>query len=408
MNPDLLEAHLEDPFRGYLQRMLRAPGQRRTLDLAVDAAVVLVAGTLSALAAWGASDPVGAQVAGPTWLVALIPFLWALPLWWRRSRPLLAWSVVMAALVVQALVSGNSPEGLELIFVFSVGMYSVGAYSTRPRAFAGLGIAALGYAVYALENHDIQTGQAGQLWAGAFFAVELLACWLIGIVVRELRERRAEAARRRDLELATDRALADERARLARELHDIVSHNLSVVVVQAAGARAQGHTADDTLAKIERSGRESLVEMRRLLGVLRHDDPAAPGPQPRLDDVEKLAARVRDAGIGVDVVVSGDRSLLSPALELTAYRVVQEALANVVRHAGPGSRAQVTVDATRERVQIRVVDDGQGAADSPDAGGQGLRGMKERVTLMGGELRTGPLAEGGFEVSVELPTGADS
>lgn len=388
--------------------MLRARGRRRTRDLAVDVAVVLVAGTLSAVAVWDASNPVGAQVAGPTWLVALMPFLWALPLWWRRSRPLLAWSVIMAALVLQSLVSGNSPEGLELIFVFSVGTYSVGAYSTRPRALAGLGIAGLGYAVYALENHDIQTREAGQLWAGAFFALELLACWLIGIVVRELRGRRADAARRRELELANDRALADERARLARELHDIVSHNLSVVVVQAAGARAQGHTADDTLAKIERSGRESLVEMRRLLGVLRHDDPEGAEPQPRLDDVEHLAARVQDAGIEVEVVISGARALLTPALELTAYRVVQEALANVVRHSGPGSHCEVTVDVSRQRALVRVVDDGRGVADAPDTGGQGLRGMRERVTLMGGELRAGPLAEGGFEVCVELPTGPDS
>lgn len=383
-------------------------GHRPALAGAVDLAVVLVAGVLTAVAVWISPNPVGVAVAGPVWLVSALPFVWAVPLWWRRSRPVLVWAVIMAALAVQSVVTGNSPEGLEVIFVVSVAMYSVGAYSSRPHALVGLAIGVLGYAVYALENHDIRSGRAGDLWAGAFFAVALLACWLLGVVVRELRERRAEAAREQERGLVTERALADERARLARDLHDIVSHNLSVVVVQAAGARAQGHPDDATLAKIESSGRESLVEMRRLLGVLRsQDETPVPAPQPRLDHVLALAERAQDAGVAVEVARGGDSVTLPPAVELTAYRVVQEALANVVRHAGPGARAWVTIEVRRERVLVRIVDDGRGAADPlVDTGGHGLLGMRERVTLMGGQLRTGHLADGGFEVCAELPTEA--
>ena len=257
---------------------------------------------LTATAVWASSNPVGTQVARPVWLVSALPFLWAVPLWWRRSRPVLVWTVIMAALILQSLVTGNSPEGFELIFVFSVGMYSVGAYSPRPLAWVGLLVAAVGYGVYGLSNHDIRSGRAGELWAGAFFAVELLACWLAGVVVRELRERRDATIRRQEREQVTRLAVAEERARLARDLHDIVSHNLSVVVVQAAGARAQGHSDDETLAKIENSGRESLVEMRRLLGVLRsQDDRPVEPPQPRLDDVAALAEKARDAGIAVEI-----------------------------------------------------------------------------------------------------------
>jgi signal transduction histidine kinase len=182
--------------------------------------------------------------------------------------------------------------------------------------------------------------------------------------------------------------------------------------VQAAGARAQGHPDDATLAKIESSGRESLVEMRRLLGVLRSQGgDVMAAPQPRLDDVAALADKARDAGVIVEIDRHGAATGLPPAVELTAYRIVQEALANVVRHAGPGARARVTLEVGRELVVVRVTDDGDGAAQdatataAEDTGGHGLLGMRERVTLMGGQLRTGPLADGGFEVCAELPTG---
>src|SRR5581483_8289299 len=212
------------------------------------------------------------SVAGPKWLTAALPLLWALPLAFRRSRPLLATVLVVGGIVLQALASGNSAEGIELILAAGVTAYSVAAYSDRRGGLLGLAAFVVGYGIYALEDRNIRSGRTSELWAGAFFGVGLLAAWLIGIFVRSGRERTALQALAAEHEQAATVAAAEERARLARELHDIVSHNLSVVVLQAGGARAQGeHTSASALEKIEQSSREALVEMRRLLGVLRQD-----------------------------------------------------------------------------------------------------------------------------------------
>ena len=380
------------------------------MDRIVDGAVVLAAGLLTAIVVWFPASPVGTGVAGPSWLIWALPFLWSVPLWWRRRHPVLVLGVVVGVLATQSLVSADSPEGYELILVFSVAIYSAGAYATLTRAMVGLALAVLGFTIYGSANHDLASGQPGQLWAGAFFAIELLACWLAGAVVRQMRERRAQIAREKASERLAQQAIADERARLARDLHDIVSHNLSVVVVQAAGARAQGHSDEATLAKIENSGRESLVEMRRLLGVLRSQDGmSGTESTPRLTDIDALAERARDAGLSVDVDRPEDATGLSAATELTTYRVVQEALANAVRHAGPGSRVVVTVQVAADVIRVSVIDDGHGAGTVPaEPGGHGLLGMMERVTLMGGRLHSGHTSDGGYELRVELPTGRTS
>jgi signal transduction histidine kinase len=317
-----------------------------------------------------------------------------------------AWIVIMGALVVQAVVTADSPEGLEVIFAVGAGCYAVAAYTQRWRAVAGLAIALAGYGVYAGENRDIRSGRTSDLWAGAFFGIGLLACWLVGRLVRELRDRRTLTRRTQQREAEADRAVADERARLARELHDIVSHKLSVVVVQAAGARAQGGPESATLEKIERSGRESLVEMRRLLGVLRADDADATlVPQPGIGDLTSLVEHVRDAGVPVELTVHGACGSLPVAIELSVYRIVQEALTNVVRHAG-AAHATVTVCASAESVQVDVVDDGSGVGAVGVDGGHGLIGMRERVALLHGELHTGARPGGGFQVSATLPISA--
>jgi signal transduction histidine kinase len=371
----------------------------------LDAGIAAVAVVLVAITILGA-DVVGAPIAGPTWLVAAFPFLLGLPLLWRRIRPLEAWIVIMGALVVQAVVTADSPEGLEVIFAVGAGCYAVAAYTQRWRAVAGLAIALAGYGVYAGENRDIRSGRTSDLWAGAFFGIGLLACWLVGRLVRELRDRRTLTRRTQQREAEADRAVADERARLARELHDIVSHKLSVVVVQAAGARAQGGPESATLEKIERSGRESLVEMRRLLGVLRADDADATlVPQPGIGDLTSLVEHVRDAGVPVELTVHGACGSLPVAIELSVYRIVQEALTNVVRHAG-AAHATVTVCASAESVQVDVVDDGSGVGAVGVDGGHGLIGMRERVALLHGELHTGARPGGGFQVSATLPISA--
>lgn len=376
---------------------------RHLSSRALDFALAAVGFVLVAISVWMHPNPIGDTIAGPRWFVGCLPLVFAVPLIWRRSRALLVWSVMMAGVVAQALVTGNSPEGLEMIFTVAVGSYSVAAYAPRRQGVAGLAVALVGYSVYSLENHDIRTGKASELWAGAFFAAGIVACWLIGTLVRQRRERTALAERAQQVEQESRLAVADERARLARELHDVVSHNLSVVVLQAAGARAEGNADAETLAKIERSGRESLVEMRRLLGVLRPDkEQPALSPQPGIAQLDALVANVRSAGLPVELSVEGDRQGISAALDLTIYRIVQEGLTNALKHAR-ASRAWVSVRCHTDAVRIDISDDGVGATAPSSGEGHGLLGIRERVSLFGGDLNVGAHPNGGFLVSARLP-----
>jgi signal transduction histidine kinase len=353
------------------------------------------------------SDP-EVYVAGPRWLTVPLPLLIALPFLWRRSRPLLMTVLVVSGIALQGIVSGHTPEGYELIAIWIVMPYSVAAFSERRGALSGLAVILAGFAVYAATNDDITHGGAGEQWAGGFFLLVAVGAWLAGLVVRGRRESVVLAERARVLEEEAEAAGAQERARMARELHDIVSHNLSVVVVQAAGARAQaerGGGDQSTLEKIERSGREALVEMRRLLGVLREDDGADPAlaPSPGLGQLPALADGIRAAGVAVELDVACGE--LPPALDLSAYRIVQEALTNTLKHAGPGAHARVVLRRDAEAVTIAVDDDGTGGTPQR-TGGHGLVGMRERVALLGGELRAGPGAAGGFAVRARLPLAA--
>ncbi len=387
---------------------------RATRAKVLDALVFVVGLALAVSASWFRSNTVGTPVTGPLWLRVAFPLLLAGPLLWRRRAPLAAYAVTVSTLVVQGLVTVDSPEGLQIIYCVGVTTFSVGAHPDRRRAWAGLGVGLAAFVVYAGTNHDIRSGQSGQLWSGAFFAVALVAAWLAGVYVANRRRERADAERRQALEAETRRAVTEERSRLARELHDVVAHNLSVVVLQAAGARAQGgDAADEALEKIERSGRESLVEMRRLLGILR-DETESAGllPQPGIVDLDDLVRRVRAAGLDVDVAVRDPRGQaprlaeldlegLSPALQLSVYRIVQESLTNVLKHGG-GARARVTLAIDADAVVVDVVDDGAGAS-SPTEGGNGIIGMRERVAVFAGTLDAGPAATGGFAVHAVLP-----
>jgi signal transduction histidine kinase len=373
-----------------------------------DVALVVFIAVMTWVNVFGPPGDPELYVAGPRWLTVPLPLLIALPFLWRRSRPLLMTVLVVSGIALQGIVSGHTPEGYQLIAVWIVMPYSVAAFSERKGALIGLAVLLAGFAVYAATNDDITHGGAGEQWAGAFFLVLAVGAWLVGLVVRARRESAALTARARALEDEAQAAGANERARMARELHDIVSHNLSVVVVQAAGARAQAERrgADPgSLEKIERSGREALVEMRRLLGVLREDDGGDPAlaPQPGVGQLPALADGIRAAGVAVELDV--DCGELPPALDLSAYRIVQEALTNTLKHAGPGAHARVVLRRDAEAVTIEVDDDGTGAAP-PRAGGHGLVGMRERVALLGGDLRAGPGAGGGFAVRARLPLAA--
>jgi signal transduction histidine kinase len=226
----------------------------------------------------------------------------------------------------------------------------------------------------------------------------------------ELRAADAEEHRRREAE----QAVAAERLRIARELHDVVAHAMSVVAVQSGVAahviEQRPDEARTMLQNINATSREALNEMRRMLGVLRADDDATAelAPAPTLADLRSLLASVEGTGAAIELDVTGDPATLSPALDLTAFRIVQEALTNVVKHAGP-ARVVVRLRYQSDQLEIEVDDDGRGAASAlHDAGaGHGLVGMRERVDLYGGSLTAGPQPGGGFRVRATLPYGAD-
>jgi signal transduction histidine kinase len=247
----------------------------------------------------------------------------------------------------------------------------------------------------------------------AFNGLALITAWILGDSARAHRLYAAELERRaarleQERAVQARRAVAEERARIARELHDVVAHHVSMMVVQAeAGpvvvasdpARAAG--AFDSIAG---TGRQALVEMRRLLGVLRSDGEAAPSlaPQPGLAQVPTLVEQVRRAGLPVELVVEGEPGPLPPGVDLSAYRIVQEALTNTVKHAG-SARARVLVRYGEHDLELEVLDDGAASRGAAAPGGQGLVGMHERAHLFGGELRAGPRPEGGYAVAARLP-----
>jgi signal transduction histidine kinase len=381
-----------------------------------DAGQAIAGIALTALAAVGHAGPIGTPIAGPPWLRAVLPLLFGAPLALRRRAPLLTWTMLWAALTLQAAITRNAPAGLELLFVLCIGSYSLAAHASLRRALAGLAVMAPGAAVYILASHQMGSGilairgtGAGP-WhsSGLFFVGEILACWLFGVFVRARRHAAALAWHNAALQQQAEQAIADERARIARELHDIVAHHLSVMVLQAAGARAAGSPAAATLEKIEHSGRQALTEMGRLLGIL-HEPREETGltPQPGIAELAALAGGVRASGLPVQLVIDGDPATVPAAVSVSAYRIVQEALTNVLKHAG-SAHAEVVVSCTRDAVTIEVTDDGAGIADSTGQPGRhGLAGMRERTAIFGGELAAGPRPCGGFAVRARLPLGSE-
>jgi signal transduction histidine kinase len=334
-----------------------------------------------------------------------------LPLAWRRRAPLAVIGIFVAAGVVNEALDGSLfsfPAGdradeippFATLVTGVIAFYSLGAHSGAGDARTGLalGLAGLWATVFV----------SGQVDFGSFFFSSALALipWLIG---RNLRARAMRlAAAEREQEQRTRLALSQERARIAREFHDVVAHSVGVMVVQAEGARRvldrDPERAREALDSIEQTGRTALAEMRRSLGVLRHDD-VEPDlePQPGLHDLDRLLEQAREGGLEVDVEVEGEPRELPQGVDLSAYRIVQEALTNAIKHAGP-VRTRVTVRYRAEELELQVSDDGPGPSANGEAGsGHGLIGMRERIASHGGELRTGPGPEGGFVVRASLP-----
>jgi signal transduction histidine kinase len=231
--------------------------------------------------------------------------------------------------------------------------------------------------------------------------------WLVGHTIRGLEERAGRLER--EQELATRVAVADERAHLARELHDVVAHSVSVMVVQAGAARRllgrQPDRAGEALLAVESNGREALAELRRMLGVLTDEDGTGPAlaPQPGLGQLDALVERVGAAGLPVEVRITGAPRPLSPGVDLTAYRIIQEALTNALKYA-KGARTEVVVEFGDGELKLEVLN--AGGVDLLPAGagaGRGLLGMRERVSVYGGQLEAGGRPEGGFAVRASLP-----
>jgi signal transduction histidine kinase len=339
--------------------------------------------------------------------LAVLPFA-TLPLLWRRRCPGRALAVLAAALAASLALDRAVPSNVGVLF----GLYAAALYGDeRVRALSG----AMAGLLTAVPLSILIAGGGARSTGHLTPAIALGAgaAWLLGEVIRthraylaEVEQRAARLVRERDEQLR--RATEQERLRIARELHDVVTHNVSVIAVHAGAAHSTSGShpqrATEALSLIERTARATLGELRTLLGVLRADGPAAAAPlrpRPSLRQLDELAARTRAAGVEVELRVLGDAVPLDAAVELAAYRVLQEGLTNVVKHA-PGTTARVLVRYGARELELTVDDDGAAPAHG-GPGGNGLVGLRERVELVGGELRAGPLPGGGFGVTARLP-----
>ncbi len=358
------------------------------------------------LVAIAEAESVSGAYAVPRALVMLGGGLAALPLLARRRVPILAGTLsFVLAMATVALVLDEEGGQLSMVLTILAAGYSVGAHAARHSVAwvtAAVGVMLVGMAI--AEPSDL-------IFPALFFA---FLPWLGGrllrshrALTRELAQEtvRAEEARADD----RDRAIARERARIARELHDVLAHNLSAIVVQAGAARRvlerDPDVAGDAARLIADTGREALAELRHLSGAVRRDDADPLDGPPTLARIDELVRGAHEAGLDATLTVEGERVDLAAGLELTGYRVVQEALTNAMKHAGP-ARAAVTVRYEPWEVVLEIIDDGAGASEAGltgVGGGHGIVGMRERVGLYGGSVEAGPAPGGGFAVRARIP-----
>jgi signal transduction histidine kinase len=372
--------------------------------------VALAVGVLGQLDAWGPAIA-SAHLSGPRPAVSAFYALTAGALVARRRHPLaVIWFIALVDGVQFLWIGASAGNGTLLPGL--VAGYSAGAYCDVPAAFAGLAAALTIGVGHELTNPNLPTGRA--VLRGAAWNLAVAGAWLLGAYLRtrrlyvvELRERALRAEQDRE-ERATE-AVRHERQRIARELHDAVAHGVSVMVVQSEAAEevldADPLAARKALHEVQRTGRESLTELRQLVGILKEADSSADRtPEPGLSRLEQLIDHVQAAGLPVELRIEGNPRRLPAGLDLSAYRIVQEALTNVLKHA-QAARAGVVLEYRNGSVVLEVTDDGRGTL-APNGGGHGLAGMRERVALYGGELDTGNGEQGGFVVRAVLPVPA--
>jgi signal transduction histidine kinase len=337
----------------------------------------------------------------------------------RRFAPLVVLATTLVAATAMVAIDAEFSDPIEAAgLTVLIAVYTVGAMCERRVSLTALVPAATVVAVLSASTADVEGRETSAL-GGAIIATALtVGIWGLGAYaqtrrhyLRELEERAVQAERERE-QLARI-AVHEERASIARELHDIVAHSVSVMLVGVRGARDVLRTApevaDETLARVETSGEHSLAELRRILALLRGPEHGAESrPQPSLADLDELVAGYRTAGLPVRLDVIGEPEPLPGGVELSVYRIVQEALTNVLRHSDP-TRVTVTLSFRDSGLELEVVDDGARQSDQGDATtGHGIVGMRERVVLLGGELETGWRVGGGFRVAAWLPVGGDA
>jgi signal transduction histidine kinase len=343
---------------------------------------------------------------GPLWFDVLAVIAFTTPLLARRRFPFKAPLAMYVAFGAVSFVDGRLvPSDFVALPAALAGLVVIGMYPDRSRAVAGL-VIVQGIAVVVGHNDPRQKG-GDYLWLAIVFAVAWTVGFGIGGKFREVDEAKERAERaEREREERARRAVADERARIARELHDVIGHSVSVMTVQSSAVRRLLEPDQEkeraALLVVERTGREALAEMRRMVGVLRRPEEApALAPQPSLEQLERLVEQARDAGLPVELRIEGAPKQLPTGVDLTAYRLVQEGLTNAIKHAR-AQRAEVVVRYSDGHVELTVSDDGPGGGDG-DKGGHGLVGMRERVSVYGGELEAGPRPEGGYRLRARLP-----
>jgi signal transduction histidine kinase len=357
---------------------------------------------------FAASGDAGAHYRDADALSVSLTVCVALPYYFRRRAPLpvlLVSELCVVILTVREYQTGATPS------VLLVGVYTLAAWSPRGDRVVGVIGLVAGLTTVAVVGIP-GAGGADTLFNFVLFA----AAYLFGSTMRNRRlyseqlEARAKALEN-DREEEAKRAVAEERLRIAQDLHDVVAHSMGVIAVQAGvGAHvidSDPQEAKRSLEAISQTSRSTLAEIRQMLGVLRDDTGASYAPAPGLADLDRLVRDVEGAGLEVDVQREGEHAELPPGVEFTAYRIVQEALTNVLKHAGR-ARATVTVGYEPGALRLEVVDDGRGVNGSTSTGGHGLMGMRERVAVYGGTFQAGPRTGGGFGVTVRLPYGTPS
>lgn len=386
---------------GRAMRLLRRPHDSHLLALDATAAI-LIAATYAGFARMSGSVTQPAYT-GPVWAGLLVAAAVGLPVAARRRWPVPAALTAVAGAVAATLLDITREPYLAVGLTLYAVALTRGPHHSVPVLAAALAASAAA----------VLTGEAvvtpAESWSGAAGVAAIVwlvlgGGWAAGFAVRARRAREAHHAARH-----TERSIVEERLRIARELHDIVSHSLSLIAVKAGVA---GHVAQrrpeeavDALRVIEQTSRAAMTDMRRALGVLRADAGAVDvplGPTPGIDALPLLADQARRAGVAVELVVRVPDEGLSAGISLAVHRIVQESLTNAVKHAAP-AHCRVTVEADPREVRIDVTDDGVRSGDRGLPGGHGLVGMRERATVHGGTFSAGPRPEGGFAVSARLP-----